>query len=45
MIAAVYARVSTAGQRDEGTSLDTQVEQCLDFAKDRDPEIPPNLIF
>ena len=29
MNAAIYARVSTAEQREEGTSLDTQRDQCL----------------
>lgn len=32
MNAVIYARVSTAQQEDEGTSLDTQVDACMEFA-------------
>jgi site-specific DNA recombinase len=45
MLGAIYARVSTPGQQEEGTSLETQVELCLAFAKDKDLEIPPEFIF
>src|SRR3712207_4345455 len=30
--AAIYSRVSTTRQEDEGTSLDTQAERCRDYA-------------
>src|SRR5215216_4924261 len=30
--AAIYARVSTAGQAKDGTSLDTQTEACREYA-------------
>ena len=45
MVAAIYARVSTPGQREEGTSLDTQVEACLKIADDKELHVPPQLIF
>jgi site-specific DNA recombinase len=37
--AAVYCRVSTAGQEEDGTSLDTQEERCREFAENRGYEI------
>ena len=32
MKAALYARVSTKEQKEEGTSLETQIEACQEFA-------------
>lgn len=45
MIGAIYARVSTPGQREEGTSLETQIEACLKFAEDRSIDVPSHLAF
>ena len=42
---AIYARVSTPGQREEGTSLETQVRECISFAEHKGLDIPPHLIF
>ena len=35
LVAGIVARVSTVGQRDEGTSLDVQVEACLRYAEEQ----------
>ncbi len=45
MIGLIYARVSTPGQREEGTSLDTQVEASLKVAKDREIDIPSEFVL
>jgi site-specific DNA recombinase len=45
MIAAVYARVSTSKQEEEGTSLETQVERCRAFAQERGLSVPDELVF
>lgn len=37
--AAIYSRVSTEGQEQEGTSLQTQLEACLKYCKQRKYEI------
>jgi site-specific DNA recombinase len=37
--AAVYCRVSTAGQEEDGTSLDTQELRCREFAEQRGYEL------
>ena len=42
---AIYARVSTPGQREEGTSLETQVRECISFAEHKGLDIPPHLVF
>lgn len=34
-IAAVYCRVSTDNQESEGTSLQTQLENCLNYCRDK----------
>jgi len=43
--AALYARVSTNQQEEEGTSLETQVEAMLVFAQQKRYDAPPDLIF
>ncbi len=43
-IAAVYARVSTVDQGQDGTSLDTQVEKCTEFAIEHEYEVPDQYI-
>jgi len=40
-----YTRVSTKGQKEEGTSLETQLEACLKFAHEHNYEVPTGLIF
>ncbi len=45
MIGLIYARVSTPGQREEGTSLDTQVEASLKLAQDRGIDIPSEFVL
>ena len=40
--AAVYARVSTDAQEKEGTSLETQTEACVQYARDHGYEIVPD---
>src|SRR5438105_2060659 len=44
-VAAVYCRVSTTDQKDEGTSLDTQRDACLAHAQQLGYDVPPELIF
>jgi len=44
MRAAIYARVSTEAQ-EEGSSLDSQVEECMRAAKDLGYEVPASFIF
>lgn len=39
MKAAIYCRVSTEGQEQEGTSLQTQLEECLKYCKVKGYEI------
>ena len=43
--AAVYCRVSTGAQREDGTSLDTQRDACLAHAAARGYVVPPDLVF
>jgi site-specific DNA recombinase len=43
--AAIYARVSTKIQKEEGTSLESQVEACYKLAIERGLEVPPELVF
>ena len=45
MKAAIYARVSTKAQKEEGTSLESQVEACLKFAKEKGLEVRKEHIF
>ena len=45
MTTAIYARVSTPGQQEEGTSLETQVAGCKRLAEQRGFQIPSELIF
>ncbi len=45
MRGAIYARVSTKAQAEEGSSLESQVERCLKWAQAKDFEVPPGLIF
>ena len=45
MVGLIYARVSTPGQREEGTSLDTQVEGCSRLAQDREIDVPLEFIL
>ncbi|MBA7661807.1 hypothetical protein ES703_69827 [subsurface metagenome] len=40
MIAAIYCRVSTKGQKDEGSSLESQREACLKLASERGYDVP-----
>jgi site-specific DNA recombinase len=39
MKAAIYCRVSTEGQEQDGTSLQTQLEACLKYCHERDYEV------
>ncbi len=39
MKAAIYCRVSTEGQEQDGTSLQTQLEACLKYCEARNYEI------
>lgn len=43
--ALVYTRVSTPGQEEDGTSLDTQVERCLALAAAEGYQVPEQFIF
>lgn len=43
--AVVYCRVSTDDQQDNGTSLDSQVEACLNLARDRGYFVDPGMLF
>jgi site-specific DNA recombinase len=45
MRAAIYCRVSTKRQKEEGASLFTQQEQCLAYAKQHSLEVPEQFIF
>ncbi len=45
MEAAIYARVSSRGQVEEGTSLETQVEGCLSFARETGFDVPDSFVF
>ena len=45
MTTAIYARVSTPGQQEDGTSLDTQVEGCRQLAAERGLDVPQELVF
>jgi site-specific DNA recombinase len=45
MRAAIYCRVSTEDQEREGTSLDSQLEACLNKAHELGYEVPEELIF
>ena len=39
MKAAIYCRVSTEGQEQEGTSLQTQLEACQKYCQTKDYEV------
>src|SRR5918911_132025 len=43
--AAIYCRVSTTGQREDGTSLDTQLEACRDHGAGLGYAVPPDFLF
>ena len=43
--AAIYTRVSTIGQAEEGTSLQTQLEACQEAARSRGLEVPEGFEF
>ena len=45
MRAAIYCRVSTSGQAENGTSLESQREACLNLASERGYEVPCDYIF
>ena len=45
MRAVIYCRVSTTGQAENGTSLESQRQACLDLASERGYEIPPEYVF
>ncbi|MEO8457515.1 MAG: recombinase family protein [Chloroflexota bacterium] len=45
MRAAIYCRVSTSGQAENGTSLDSQKEACLKLAAERGYAVPPDCAF
>ena len=45
MKAAIYCRVSTQDQQDQGTSLDSQREACLEKAEELGYQVPENLMF
>ena len=42
---AIYARVSTPGQEEQGTSLETQVASCQEHARQQGLETPETLVF
>ncbi len=44
-VAAIYARVSTPGQQEDGTSLETQVAACLESAREQGDSVPPEYIL
>ncbi len=44
-VAAIYARVSTPGQQEDGTSLETQVAACLESAQELGDSVPPEYIL
>jgi site-specific DNA recombinase len=44
-VAAIYARVSTTDQADEGWSLPTQLEACLALAREQGYTVPESHIF
>ena len=44
-VAAIYARVSTPGQQEDGTSLETQVAACLESAQELEDSVPPEYIL
>lgn len=45
MITATYCRVSTKGQKEEGTSLESQREACLKLANERGYDVPEEYVF
>ena len=45
MIGIIYARVSTRQQEKDGTSLDTQVEKCLELAERNGIHVPAENIL
>lgn len=45
MNAAIYCRVSTENQAIDGTSLDSQLEECLKEASRLGYEVPEDRIF
>lgn len=45
MRAALYARVSTRTQAQEGTSLESQVAAALSLAREKGLEVPPEFVF
>ena len=44
-VAAIYPRVSTPGQQEDGTSLETQVAACLESAREHGEVVPPEYIL
>ncbi len=44
-VAAIYARVSTPGQQEDGTSLETQVAACLESAQELGDSVSPEYIL
>jgi site-specific DNA recombinase len=45
MRAAIYCRVSTSGQAENGTSLESQRDACLKLAAERGYEVPTECVF
>ena len=45
MFAAIYCRVSTAGQAENGTSLDSQRDACLRLAAERGYAVPQEYVL
>jgi len=45
MKAAIYCRVSTAGQAENGTSLDSQRDACLKLATEQGYTVPPEYVL
>lgn len=45
MRAAIYCRVSTKAQKEDGTSLETQLPRCQAFAKEHGYDTPEHLTF
>ena len=45
MQATVYCRVSTSGQAENGTSLESQRDACIKLAEDRGYQVLPENVF
>ena len=43
--AAIYTRVSTLAQEDEGSSLETQLEACIRYAVQNGYEVDDNHVY